>query len=119
MKKVIAVIAGVAGAAGLAYYLLTRPPVKITTYMEVTTPPPSSVSVGESFTFAGYLKDEDGVGLEGKTVNLVESPGAVALSTTTNSGGGWSFDGLSLDQPGETVSMYAEFLGDEQYAGCS
>jgi len=115
-RKVLIVL-GAVGAAGLAAFLWMRraaAAAKVGTQMVVTTPPPASVAAGQEFTFAGYLKDVNGNRLSGKTVDL-RADGAVAGSATTDASGGWSFT-VALDR---TAALYAEFPGDEGYAGCN
>lgn len=96
------------------YSVTVQPDVK-STYMTVSEAPPSSVRVGESFAFAGYLYDEDGHILSGKTINGY-SDGNLAGSTTTNANGWWSFT-IAPEIEG-TFTLYAEFPGDADYTGC-
>lgn len=116
-KKSIAVIVGAAaaGAAGLLFVWMRLVAAKVATQMVVTTEPPSTIGVNQGFTFAGVLEDVNGNALASKQIEL-NVGGIVLTSTTTDANGGWAFE-LSASSEG-TVSLYAEFPGDEQYAGC-
>jgi hypothetical protein len=117
-RKVLIVL-GAVGAAGLVAFLWVRraaAAAKVGTQMVVTTPPPSSVGQDQDFTFSGYLEDVHGTRLAGKHVRLMID-GSEAMSMNTGSDGTWGF-GIKINATG-TRTMYAEFPGDEGYAGCN
>lgn len=114
-------VAAVVGAGLAVVYLVRRaraapPPPKTETSMVVTTEPPSSAVAGEPFDFAGYLEDAGGNRLPGRTVNLMID-GGLAQTTATDANGEWVFS-ITSGATGETITIYAEFPGDEEYAGC-
>ncbi|MBW2674055.1 MAG: carboxypeptidase regulatory-like domain-containing protein [Deltaproteobacteria bacterium] len=96
------------------YTVTVKPPAKIPTELRVTASPPPELEAGATASLGGYLVDEGGNGLPGKTVELYVN-GTRAGSTTTDGEGGWSFN-IRFDGPG-TYEVYAAFPGDELYEG--
>lgn len=90
---------------------------KTPTDMHVSTAPPDSVEVDESFDFIGYLSpaDEPGVGLEGKTIELVVN-GSVEDTMQTDENGSWGWE-ITPTSEG-TYTVKARFPGDADYEGC-
>jgi hypothetical protein len=86
---------------------------KTATTMNVTTPPPATVAPGGTILFAGNLKAGT-IGLTGEPINLMVD-GAKVGSTTTGTGGAWTFS-FTLVTGSHTV--YAEYPGSATYAGC-
>lgn len=114
-----AAFAGTAEYEASATDVYSVTPSKIATGMLVFIAPPATADVGVPFAFGGALREMPmlpPVGIEGATVNLYVG-GSLAGSTTTGSDGSWTFD-VAIDTPGTHV-IYADFLGDAKYLGCS
>jgi hypothetical protein len=98
------------------YTLTVTAAPKTATQMVVTTAPPSNVTVGQQFTFAGYLRDVNGNRLAGKTYVLNINGQDYATTGTTNSTGEWGWT-ISVGATG-TYAYYCKFPGDSAYEGC-